>query len=294
MSCAGLSADDQDRLRWAAVTLVSQRGLVMRVVETIGGGLDRVSRMGGRFLGTGWRDRVDALAEDAMWRGYRVAILGLKPAGTRRPLVWLHKAMASASGAASGFLGMPGLAVDLPVTTTLILRSIAEIARESGEDISTDDTRRACLEVFAFGGPVISDGDGSQTDDEAERGYWAARMALNFLPTERLVVQAARVFGGAISQKILAQAVPGVGAVAGGSLNYVFMTYYQQMARVHFTVRSLERSTGDPAGVRACFDALVREAREARRPRPRAARPVAPMSANGDKRIGFVAPGQAE
>jgi len=34
--------------------------------------------------------------------------------------------------------------------------------------------------------------------------------------------------------------VPGIGALAGGSLNYMFMDYYQQMARVHFTLRDLE------------------------------------------------------
>ena len=165
--------------------------------------------------------------------------------------------MASASGAASGFVGMPGLAIDLPMTTALILRSVAEIARSKGEDISSDDTRRACLEVFAFGGPATE-------DDEAEKGYWAARLALTFLPTERLVVQAARMFGTAVSQKLMAQAVPGIGALAGGSLNYMFMDYYQQMARVHFSLRDLERRY-DAATVRAEFDALVRQARARRK-----------------------------
>ena len=70
-----------------------------------------------------------------------------------------------------------------------------------------------------------------------------------------------------LSQKYLAQAVPLLGAAAGTTLNYVFMDYYQTMARVHFTLRDLERRH-DPAVVRACFDRLVRQERERRRPRP--------------------------
>jgi hypothetical protein len=248
---------DQKTLEWAADTLVNQRSLVMRIADMVGGGMDRVTRMGGHLVSVGLREKFDALVEDAMWRGYRVAILGLRPEAGRRPALWLAKAMVSASGAVSGFVGLPGLAVDLPMTTTLILRSVAEVARASGEDIGSDDTRRACLEVFAFGGPASE-------DDEAEKGYWAARMALNFLPTERLVVQAARVFGTAVSQKLLAQAVPGIGALAGGGLNYMFMDYYQQMARVHFALRALERRH-DPQMIRAEFDALVRAARARRR-----------------------------
>ena len=38
------------------------------------------------------------------------------------------------------------------------------------------------------------------------------------------------------------------------------MDYYQRMARVHFTIRALERRH-DPDAVRACFDSLVRAAK---------------------------------
>ena len=64
-----------------------------------------------------------------------------------------------------------------------------------------------------------------------------------------------------LSEKLLAQAVPVAGAVAGAGLNWVFMGYYQEIAHVHFTIRAVERRTGDPASVRACFDRLVAQAR---------------------------------
>jgi hypothetical protein len=41
----------------------------------------------------------------------------------------LYRELVAGTGAAGGAFGLSGLAFDLPVTTTLMLRSIAEIAR---------------------------------------------------------------------------------------------------------------------------------------------------------------------
>ena len=43
----------------------------------------------------------------------------------------------------------------------------------------------------------------------------------------------------ALGQKLAAQAVPLLGAVAGASINYTFVRYYQQIAHVHFGLRRL-------------------------------------------------------
>ncbi len=44
---------------------------------------------------------------------------------------------AGVTGGVSGFFGLAALPVELPVTTTLMLRAIADIARHNGEDLST-------------------------------------------------------------------------------------------------------------------------------------------------------------
>lgn len=269
-ACAGLSEAEREELWRAATTLVDSRGVVIRISEVLGGALDRFGgRAASAALGEGWRDKVAQMAEQALRRGYGLATLGLDPDGTRQPWGWFNKLIASASGATGGFLGAPGLAVDLPVTTAVILRSVAEIARSYGEDIGSEEGKRACLEVFALGG---SGGE----DDEAEVGYWGARAALGLLATDAALRQIARSFGVALSEKFLAQSVPAIGAVAGGGLNYVFIDYYQQMARVHFTLRQMERRTGDPSMVRACFDSLVQQLRAQRGPGRRAPRSASP------------------
>ena len=64
--------------------------------------------------------------------------------------------------------------LELPVTTTLMLRAIADIARHHGEDLSTLEARLACVEVFALGAPVPQRRQGQR----AHFGYYASRALL--------------------------------------------------------------------------------------------------------------------
>jgi hypothetical protein len=275
-SAAFLTLQERTQLWHAAILMADSRGTVMRLTAMFGRQVDaitnRVFNAGERIGGAAWADLVqnarDAV-EDTLWRSYALATFGLdavpqmlRPRQPRNNA--LHRLATTASGVASGFVGLPGVVFDIPFTTGTILRSIAEVARDSGEDLSSEDTKRACLEVLALGGP-------SQVDDESEIGYWATRIGVNHLTVNLLIRAAAGRFGLVVSEKFLAQAVPVAGAVAGGALNYAFTDYYQTMARVHFCLRLLERRTGDPAALSACFAQMVREARNRRRFRRRQA-----------------------
>ena len=90
---------------------------------------------------------------------------------------FLHRALATASGAAGGTFGLAALPVELPVSTTIMLRSIADIARSEGEDLSDPETALACVEVFALGGRAGS-------ADASESGYFAVRGMLAKTVTE--------------------------------------------------------------------------------------------------------------
>jgi len=258
--CGGLDAADRARLAEAAAILLDARGIVIRVSEWFGSRLRGLGRrftdLGPHLLGDEWEAQYQGLIESALRNAYRVGTLGLEAGTQRPPRRRLGKLAAAASGGASGFIGLPGIAADLPFTTCLMMRSIAEIARALGEDLDSSDARQACIEVFAFGGPEIA-------DDDIDVAYWTIRGSLSHASIALLIRQAAARFGLLLSQKYLAQAVPLLGAAAGSTLNYVFMDYYQKMARVHFTVRDLERRY-DAARVRECFDHLLRDARAKR------------------------------
>jgi hypothetical protein len=167
-----------------------------------------------------------------------------------------HKIASGISGALGGAFGLPALAVELPISTSIILRSIADIARSQGEDISTLQSRLACLEVFAFGGK-------SDKDDGAETGYFTVRAVLakavsdaakhiaskgltesGAPPIARLISQIASRFGTVVSEKVFAQGVPVIGALGGATINLLFVDHFQEVARGHFTVRRLERKYG--------------------------------------------------
>ncbi len=110
--------------------------------------------------------------------------------------------------------------VEVPVTTGIIFRSIADIARSEGESIRDMDTLMACIEVFALGGK-------SASDDASESGYYAVRTALaqqvkaaaDFLGKDAgskkaapmllaLVRKVAERLGVQYSEKLAAQIVP--------------------------------------------------------------------------------------
>lgn len=185
----------------------------------------------------------------------------------------LHKATVAFTGAAGGAFGLPALAVELPLSTTIMLRSIADIARSEGEDIRLQETQLACLEVFALGGP-------GSDDDAAESGYFGVRVVLakavsdaaGYLTAHgaaaksapalvNLVRQLAVRFSIPVSQKVAAQAAPIIGAAGGALINTLFIDHFQNMARGHFIVRRLERKY-DPETVRAAYNEMPSKARE--------------------------------
>ena len=169
-----------------------------------------------------------------------------------------HKAAAAASGAIGGAFGLASTAIELPISTTILMRSITQIAREEGEDPSSPEGALACLEVFALG-----DEPGEAA---LESGYFAVRGALarsvadsaRYLAAHgvagegapalaRLIAQIAARFGLVVSEKFAAQAVPVVGAIGGAAVNLAFAEHFQTLARGHFIVRRLERRHGGEA-----------------------------------------------
>jgi hypothetical protein len=60
----------------------------------------------------------------------------------------------------------------------------------------------------------------------------------------RLAAKIAQRFAPAVADKFAAQAAPVLGAVGGATVNFVFISHFQRIARAHFTIRRLERKYG--------------------------------------------------
>jgi len=259
-----LTRKDLEELR-AARDILENPGIAAKLSALAGSPVEK----GMRMLPAPWQAAVHGATEKALMTALEVAVKSL---GTRRgtaPRNRLHQFAAAVSGAAGGAFGLPALTLELPVSTTVMLRSIADIAVAHGEDPREMETKLACLSVFALGSPRDA------RDDTAESGYFAVRSALATAVTEaskhlaqkglakggapalvRLVALIGARFGIVVSEKAAAQAVPILGAAGGALVNTVFIGHYQDMARGHFTVRRLERLHGE-AAVREAYESVV-------------------------------------
>jgi len=235
-----------------AVVLLENPSFVARMTDVIGQPIERFID----YLPADASNKLHDTVRASLHKLLDVSLKTMNENRQGRPANLAHKVASGISGAVGGFFGAPALAVELPITTTIILRSIADIARSEGEDISTVASRLACLEVFALGGR-------SEADDGSETGYYAVRAGLAKAVADaakhiaqrgltqegapviaRLISQIASRFSTVVSEKMATQAVPVLGAVGGASINLLFVNHFQDVARGHFIVRRLEKAYG--------------------------------------------------
>ena len=107
-------------------------GLAARLTNMVGKPIELI----GDALPTSARRVIVTATSKALQAALKVALRTM-PRTDHAGSGLLHKALATASGAAGGAFGLATLPVELPVSTIIMLRSIAEIARSHGEDLST-------------------------------------------------------------------------------------------------------------------------------------------------------------
>lgn len=243
--------------------LLENPGVAAKITNALGMPIEK----GFKLLPENWKEKVGEITQAALYKAVHAAVNTMKDIPGEASSDMLHKIAVAATGGIGGFFGLPALAAELPLSTAIMLRSIADIARSEGEYISNIGSKMACLEVFALGGT-------SRSDDASETGYFAIRAALAQSVTDaarhiaerglagkgspallRLIIQIAERFGIQVSEKAAAQAVPAIGAAGGALINTLFIDHFQDRARGHFIVRRLERKYGTEI-VKAAFNSL--------------------------------------
>ncbi len=255
-----LSAADEAALA-DAVAALEGSSLAAQLSNLVG----RQIGFAGELIPARVAETANKAATTALRYAMRAAVKGLptddRPASNR-----FHLAAVAASGAVGGAFGLATLPVELPLSTTIILRAVADIARTQGEHLGDPEALLACVEVFALGsGRDAAFGESTyfavrtllaKSVTEAARHMIGRGIADEAAPVlARLLSQIASRFGMVVTQKLLAQAVPVIGAVTGAAINATFMNHYQTLARGHFTVRRLERVYGADT-VRAAYERL--------------------------------------
>jgi hypothetical protein len=245
-----LPPSHQKALQRAYVRLENQN-FAARLADYAGQPVDRVFRMMPKAASRGF----NRVIEVAILRCLNLAISSIDPSAKRPPARRLSTLVAGINGGVGGFFGIAALPIELPLTTALMLRAIADTARHYGEDLSRLEARLACVEVFALGTP--------NAQKRMDVGYFATRALLSKLAgdasaylVERSAVSASTPvvnslvseivsrFGVVVSERFAASALPVLGAVGGATVNVIFMNHFQRVAQGHFAIRRLERLYG--------------------------------------------------
>ncbi|AXE91279.1 EcsC family protein [Paraburkholderia sp. DD10] len=258
LAAQSLSDEDLNALRRAKHELESP-ALAMKLASIVGAPLEKLLARMPAFA----NEKIADATELALRKCLAIALRTLGRQDSAAPLAapdkpsnLLHKFAVATTGAAGGAFGLFALPVELPITTTLMFRSICDIARSEGEDLTSIDTQLQCLTVLGMGGT-------STADDDADFGYFIMRGALaqavskasSEIATKgftahgsaallRLLHTITARFSVQVSEQIAAKSIPAIGAVLGAMVNTVFIDHFQQVAHGHFTVRRLERQYG--------------------------------------------------
>ncbi|MFK7832194.1 MAG: EcsC family protein [Winogradskyella sp.] len=272
-----ITPEDLEALKKAKFTM-HNLGWAIRNVNKIGNTVET----GTKYVPEKVLLKIQSITQTVLLNIIKANLLTIQKNKTfKKPSKNTYKSIVTSTGALSGFFGSTtgfGTAIfasEVTLTTKFLMRTIMDIARSEGEDIYILEGQMACLEVFAFGG-------GSENDDGMETSYYSTRIGLNSALNQMSatgikmsldsLVKGASALGTTavgnfistiatrlsllISEKFLAQAVPVVGAIGGGSLNYVFVDHFQNMATAHFTMRRLERKYGS-SQIKLAYDTII-------------------------------------
>lgn len=237
---------------------------IVRLTDKIGAPIER----GMKSLPEKHQSKIAELTSTSLRKALEAAVSTLD-SEQRESRKRLHMFAAAATGAVGGAFGLYSIAIELPISTTIMLRSIADIAREQGEDIRSEEVVLQCLSVFSL--------SSNASDAMGDSSYYTVRASLATLisdaamylaskqsskaalTTPALVTLISRIaarFNVQVSEMAMAQLVPIIGAAGGATVNTLFIDHYQDIATAHFSIRKLERKYG-PEEVKNIYNSLI-------------------------------------
>jgi hypothetical protein len=175
-----------------------------------------------------------------------------------------HTTTTAFTGGLGGLFGLAALAVELPISTGVMFRSIASTARNFGRDLTDPETFLDCVSVFSYGG-------GPSTDDAMDSTYLTMRMtmatemrvAAQFLAKNTgetfaqqiakgncpaviaFLSRVAARFNLTLTPKMAAFLVPGISVGTGALVNSAFAQHFNRVAEYHFGMERLAANYGD-------------------------------------------------
>uniref|UniRef100_A4WQ71 Staphylolytic protease PREPROENZYME LASA n=1 Tax=Cereibacter sphaeroides (strain ATCC 17025 / ATH 2.4.3) TaxID=349102 RepID=A4WQ71_CERS5 len=218
-------------------------GPVMALMNRFGGSLEE--RMA--LLPAALQRQIETVTRRALEQSHRIAAAGRAAPDLGRRAT---PALVALTGAAGGAGGLATSIAELPVTITVIMHAIRRAAEAEGFDPDDPAIRVECLRIFGAGSPL-------KRDDGVNTSFIGARIALSGAAVSKVVASVAPRLAAALGQKLMAQAVPVLGAVTGATLNAAYLSYYREIAEIRFALLRLAQTHG-PERVLTEFQSAVR------------------------------------
>lgn len=205
-------------------------GPVIALMNRLGGSVeDRIALLPKPLL-----DRIETVTRSALEQSHRLAAVGRSAPDLGRRAT---PALVALTGAAGGCGGMATSVCELPVTITVIMHAIRRAAEAENFDPDHPSIRIECLRIFGAGSPLAR-------DDGVNTSFIGARLAMSGASISRIVASVAPRLAAALGQKLMAQSVPVLGAVAGAALNTAYLNYYREIAEIRFALLRLAQTHG--------------------------------------------------
>lgn len=163
---------------------------------------------------------------------------------------------AAAEGAATGAVGLPGLAADIPLLFTVAIRAIQEIGFCYGYDVTKPEERDYVLHILQTG--ASSDIKAKmqfvvllkQMEQILLKVTWKKMSAdlaareISRLSLMAAIREFAKSLGIQLTKRKALQSVPVIGALVGGSFNCVFVNDISRAAYMSYRRRFVEEMEG--------------------------------------------------
>lgn len=204
-----------------------------------------------------WSVRPEAIYREFRDRGHRQVrnstdILKLDLEEVDKTIGWVgakYKGIATAEGAATGFVGLPGIPPDIMALVTLNLRAIGEYGTYCGFDMCSQHERLFAMNVL---GLASSPNDAAKgvamaqlvkiAREVAKKKAWKDLEKHAFVKVVQLI---AKALGIRLTKAKLAQTIPFAGAAVGGGFNAYYTAKVCDAAYYLYRERFLAGKYGD-------------------------------------------------
>ena len=128
-----------------AKTLLENPGLAAKIANLLGTPIEK----GFSLLPENWNQKIGELTRTALSKAVQAAVLTIRDSpGAESSNIW-HKLAVATTGGIGGLFGLPALSIELPISTTIMLRSIADIARSEEENRDSYKRRKTRYSAYS-------------------------------------------------------------------------------------------------------------------------------------------------